>query len=84
VRDTGPGVPDVIRHNLFEPFISKGKQKGTGLGLTLAYSVANEHHGSVELISSRAGETIFRLTIERQCTPGKAQQQTPYATLVTP
>ena len=82
VRDTGPGVPGVIRHNLFEPFVSNGKQKGTGLGLTLAHSVAHEHHGALELISSRAGETIFRLTIERQCTP--AQQGTRTATLVTP
>ncbi|AFL87500.1 signal transduction histidine kinase [Terriglobus roseus DSM 18391] len=65
VSDSGPGVPDAIRHSLFDPFVSKGKQKGTGLGLTLASSVAHEHGGSVELISSRAGETVFRITIER-------------------
>ncbi|WP_047488755.1 HAMP domain-containing sensor histidine kinase [Terriglobus sp. TAA 43] len=65
VRDSGPGVPDGIRHSLFDPFVSKGKQKGTGLGLTLAHSVAQEHDGSVELVSSRPGETIFRLTLQR-------------------
>lgn len=65
VKDSGPGVPDGIRHSLFDPFVSKGKQKGTGLGLTLAHSVANEHDGSVELVSSRPGETIFRLTLQR-------------------
>jgi signal transduction histidine kinase len=65
VRDTGPGVPDGIRHSLFDPFVSKGKQKGTGLGLTLAHSVAREHNGEVELLSSRPGETIFRLMVER-------------------
>jgi signal transduction histidine kinase len=66
VRDTGVGVPDGIRHNLFDPFVSRGKQKGTGLGLTLAHSVAREHNGEVELLCSRPGETIFRLTVERK------------------
>jgi signal transduction histidine kinase len=65
VKDSGPGVPDGIRHSLFDPFVSEGKQKGTGLGLTLAHIVANEHDGSVELVSSRPGETIFRLTLQR-------------------
>lgn len=65
VKDSGLGVPDGIRHSLFDPFVSKGKQKGTGLGLTLAHSVANEHDGAVELVSSRRGETIFRLTLQR-------------------
>src|SRR6185437_13751028 len=32
VIDNGPGVPEKIRDSLFEPFVSEGKQKGTGLG----------------------------------------------------
>ena len=68
VTDSGRGVPEMIRHSLFDPFVSEGKQKGTGLGLTLASSVAHEHGGVVELVSSRPGETIFRITIERQNT----------------
>ena len=65
VIDDGPGVPEAIRNNLFDPFISEGKQKGTGLGLTIANSVAEEHGGSAALISSRPGETIFRMTVKR-------------------
>lgn len=65
VTDNGSGVPESIRHNLFEPFVSKGKQKGTGLGLTLAHCVAAEHGGDVVLLSSRPGETIFRMKIAR-------------------
>jgi signal transduction histidine kinase len=68
VRDSGAGVPDSIQHNLFDPFVSRGKQKGTGLGLTLAHSVAREHNGDVELLSSLPGNTVFRLTIERGIT----------------
>ena len=65
IVDSGPGVADGIRESLFDPFVSQGKQKGTGLGLTLAWSVAREHDGDVKLVSSRAGETIFRLTVAR-------------------
>jgi signal transduction histidine kinase len=65
IQDNGPGVPESIRESLFDPFVSQGKQKGTGLGLTLAWSVAREHGGEVKLISSRSGETVFRLTVAR-------------------
>lgn len=63
VEDNGPGVPDNIRNSLFEPFVSEGKQKGSGLGLTLANCVAAEHGGEVLLVTTAPGETIFRMTI---------------------
>lgn len=65
ITDTGSGVAEGIRESLFDPFVSQGKQKGTGLGLTLASSVAREHGGEVELVSSEAGATVFRLTVLR-------------------
>ena len=65
VIDNGPGVPGRIRESLFDPFVSEGKQKGTGLGLTLAYCIALEHGGEVVLVSSRPGETIFQMKVAR-------------------
>jgi signal transduction histidine kinase len=65
VLDNGDGVPESIRNTLFEPFVSEGKQKGSGLGLTLAQCIAAEHGGNVTLVSSRPGETIFRMSIAR-------------------
>jgi signal transduction histidine kinase len=65
VTDNGPGVPEGVRNSLFEPFVSEGKQKGTGLGLTLAQHIANEHGGDVVLVSSRPGETIFQMKVAR-------------------
>ncbi len=73
VIDNGPGVPTKIRKNLFEPFVSEGKQKGTGLGLTLAHCIALEHGGEVILLSSRPGETIFQMKVARDLA---AQDQT--------
>lgn len=65
ITDNGPGVPKKIRKILFEPFVSEGKQKGTGLGLTLAHCIAAEHGGEVVLLSSRPGETIFQMKVAR-------------------
>jgi signal transduction histidine kinase len=65
VIDNGAGVSEKIRDSLFEPFVSEGKQKGTGLGLTLAHCIAVEHGGEVTLLSSRPGETIFQMKVAR-------------------
>ena len=64
--DNGPGVPEDIRTSLFEPFVSEGKQKGTGLGLTLAHCIAAEHGGEVIMVGSRPGETVFRMSVARE------------------
>jgi signal transduction histidine kinase len=66
VIDNGPGVPEKIRQSLFEPFVSEGKQKGTGLGLTLAHCIAVEHGGEVVLLSSYPSETIFQMKVARE------------------
>jgi signal transduction histidine kinase len=66
VIDNGDGIPESIRTSLFEPFVSEGKQKGTGLGLTLAHCIAVEHGGEVVLLSSFPGETIFQMTVARK------------------
>jgi signal transduction histidine kinase len=65
VKDNGDGVPASIRSTLFEPFVSEGKQKGSGLGLTLTQCIAIEHGGNIMLVESRPGETVFRMSIPR-------------------
>ncbi len=73
ITDNGSGVAETVRNSLFEPFVSEGKHSGTGLGLTLAHCIAQEHGGFVRLVSSRPGETIFLLSIARGAIDGKAQ-----------
>ncbi len=65
VIDNGSGVPESVRQSLFQPFVSVGKPSGTGLGLTLSLKVAQEHGGTVVLEESRAGLTIFQLTLSK-------------------
>jgi signal transduction histidine kinase len=68
VLDNGPGVPAAIRRTLFNPFVTAGKPNGTGLGLTLARRIAEEHGGSVYLVESNPGRTVFKLCFLKNTT----------------
>ena len=65
VTDNGPGVVPAVQATLFDPFVSQGKQNGTGLGLTLCRCIAEEHEGEVVLVSSAPGKTVFELRLPR-------------------
>jgi signal transduction histidine kinase len=55
VSDTGPGIPEEIRAKLFQPFVTKGKKNGLGLGLALARQTLLDHGGALELLDSGKG-----------------------------
>jgi two-component system nitrogen regulation sensor histidine kinase GlnL len=61
VVDNGPGVPDSIKDRIFYPLVS-GREGGSGLGLTLAQTFVQQHHGLIEC-ESRPGRTDFKLLI---------------------
>jgi signal transduction histidine kinase len=63
--DDGPGVDPSIRTKLFQPFISLGKENGTGLGLTIAQKVVQDHSGSLELENSVPGDTVILMVLPR-------------------
>jgi signal transduction histidine kinase len=65
VSDNGPGIPASVRRTLFDPFVTAGKPNGTGLGLTLARRVAEEHGGSVCLEESNRERTVFTLSLTK-------------------
>ncbi len=50
LADEGPGVPAEIRDRLFEPFVTLGKKRGTGLGLAVARRFVEDHGGSLDLL----------------------------------
>ena len=62
LADDGPGMPENVLGNLFRPF-SSGRKGGTGLGLVIARDIARAHNGDVELASTGAGGTTFRVTL---------------------
>ncbi len=61
VIDNGPGVPDSIKERIFYPLVS-GRDGGSGLGLTLAQTFVQQHHGTIEC-DSTPGYTDFQILI---------------------
>jgi signal transduction histidine kinase/ActR/RegA family two-component response regulator len=60
VNDDGPGVPDDVQPKIFDPFFTtKEVGKGTGLGLTVAYAIVQEHGGRLTMKSQPGGASFF-------------------------
>jgi signal transduction histidine kinase len=62
VGDEGPGVPEGIRERVFEPFVTHGKKRGTGLGLAVARRFVEAHGGTIELLPEGPGAR-FRIVL---------------------
>lgn len=60
VQDDGPGVPEAIRENIFEPFTS-GRSDGTGLGLSIVRRIVEAHRGDIALDDGTT--TVFRICL---------------------
>ena len=61
VIDNGPGIPDSIKDRIFYPLVS-GREGGSGLGLTLAQTFVQQHHGLIE-VDSVPSRTDFKILI---------------------
>lgn len=63
VVDTGPGIPEQARDNLFQPFAGSGRPGGSGLGLAIARENMRLHGGDVVLAETGPDGTRFRLNL---------------------
>ena len=60
LNDDGPGVPEEVQPKIFDPFFTtKAVGKGTGLGLTVAYAIVQDHGGQLHVESAAGGGTSF-------------------------
>jgi PAS domain S-box-containing protein len=62
VTDTGVGMAEAVRRRVFEPFFSTKGEGGSGLGLSMAYSIVRRHGGEIRVDSQLGHGTIFTLT----------------------
>ncbi len=60
VSDTGPGVPEELREQIFNPFVTS-KKEGVGLGLAIVAKIVDDHRGTIHLESSPQGGACFRV-----------------------
>jgi two-component system NtrC family sensor kinase len=76
INDDGPGIPDEVQPKIFDPFFTtKDVGQGTGLGLTVAYAIIQEHGGRIRLESRPGAGTSFY--VELPATGGKLPQAAP-------
>jgi len=66
VTDTGPGIPSVLRHRLFEPYTTtKPVGDGMGLGLAISKKIMLDHQGDLELSRTSSEGAEFQLSFSR-------------------
>lgn len=61
VADTGSGMDEATRAQMFEPFFSTKGITGTGLGLWISQEIVAKHSGTIRVRSKVGGGTVFRL-----------------------
>ena len=61
--DSGMGMPEDVRQKIFEPFFSTKGAHGTGLGLSVSYSIIERHSGSISVLSEPGKGTDFTIDL---------------------
>jgi signal transduction histidine kinase len=66
IQDTGTGIPEQIRENLFDPFVTAGKRTGTGLGLAISKNIVEEHGGNITFTTKEDEGTTFHVWLPEE------------------
>lgn len=61
IIDDGPGLPEDIKGDVFDPFVS-GRENGTGLGLALVSKIIGDHDGWIS-VNTVPGRTVFKISL---------------------
>ncbi len=79
IADNGPGIAAAVRDRLFEPFVSHGKENGTGMGLTVVQKILQDHGGDVAVEQTSASGTTFivRIPLNPSAESALAARQNP-------
>ncbi|MFY9907672.1 MAG: ATP-binding protein [Terriglobales bacterium] len=65
LADTGPGVPEKLREEIFNPFVTT-KKTGVGLGLSIVSKIVDGHGGSIHVENGPEGGAVFTLFFPRE------------------
>ncbi len=78
--DTGTGMPEDVRQKIFDPFFTTKGAQGTGLGLSVSYSIIERHEGLISVSSELGGGTVF--TIDLPAVSSQSESDEPTAELI--
>ncbi len=67
--DTGPGIPEDALTNIFNPFYTRKKDLGLGVGLSICYSIIKNHHGSIIAKNKPEGGAMFVISLPTTTAP---------------
>ena len=62
VEDTGPGIPDEVAPQLFQPFVTS-KPHGMGIGLSISRRIIESHGGELTVTRNASGGATFTFTL---------------------
>jgi PAS domain S-box-containing protein len=63
ISDDGPGIAKEDIEHLFDPFFTRKKKLGTGIGLSICYGSIEDHGGSIEASNAAQGGAVFTITL---------------------
>jgi signal transduction histidine kinase len=63
ITDTGEGMSEEVKERIFDPFFTTKRAEGSGLGMSISYSVIKRHDGKIEVESEEGKGTAFNLSI---------------------
>jgi len=63
IADTGKGMPEEVKRKIFDPFFTTRRPLGTGLGMSVSYSIIMRHGGRIEVESEVGKGATFNMTI---------------------
>ena len=75
--DTGTGMPEDVRQKIFDPFFSTKGAQGTGLGLSVSYSIIERHEGLISVASEPGNGTVFTIELPAAEVATESQEAPP-------
>ncbi|MCM3903849.1 MAG: PAS domain S-box protein [Pyrinomonadaceae bacterium] len=82
--DTGTGMPEDVQQKIFEPFFTTKGAHGTGLGLSVSYSIIERHEGSIRVDSEQGCGTVFTIYLPAHEIETNSVEESPTPTVASP